>query len=255
MRSTPELDARTGLEKLATYPYQILTWVDDAGYPVSVAVDARINPGDLSARFAAPAGLVVPTDREVSLTGSHIRPQPGYGYDERRHVTVWGPATITRRDRRRRRPHRLGLGRGRGPVLRVLGALRRQVARATSMRCRPSAGRRSSRKLSFGFLTLRTTRLPFLTATIVPVTLGILIAASHGSFDARRGAADDHRRVLRPARAQRRQRRVRHDVQGADDANVTPTQFSGGSRVIQYGLVTLRQMATLSTVFYVARRR
>ena len=41
-------------------------------------------------------------------------------------------------------------------------------------------------------------------------------------------------------------------VQGADDANVTPTQFSGGSRVIQYGLVSLRQMATLATVFYVA---
>ena len=31
---------------------------------------------------------------------------------------------------------------------------------------------------------------------------------------------------VRPARAQRRQRRLRHDVQGADDANVTPTQFS-----------------------------
>jgi 1,4-dihydroxy-2-naphthoate octaprenyltransferase len=40
-------------------------------------------------------------------------------------------------------------------------------------------------------------------------------------------------------------------VSGADDANVTPTQFSGGSRVIQYGLVSLRQMATLATVFYV----
>ena len=32
-------------------------------------------------------------------------------------------------------------------------------------------------------------------------------------------------------------------AQGADDANVTPTQFSGGSRVIQYGLVSLRRMA------------
>ena len=40
-------------------------------------------------------------------------------------------------------------------------------------------------------------------------------------------------------------------VQGADDANVTPTQFSGGSRVIQYGLVSLRQMATLRRSFYV----
>ena len=44
-------------------------------------------------------------------------------------------------------------------------------------------------------------------------------------------------------------------VQGADDANVTPTQFSGGSRVIQYGLVSLRQMATLATVFYVLAGR
>ena len=43
-------------------------------------------------RSRAPAGLAVPTDRDVSLTGSHIRPQPGYGYDERRHVTVWGRA-------------------------------------------------------------------------------------------------------------------------------------------------------------------
>jgi 1,4-dihydroxy-2-naphthoate octaprenyltransferase len=38
---------------------------------------------------------------------------------------------------------------------------------------------------------------------------------------------------------------------GADDANVTPTKFSGGSRVIQYGLVSFRQMAALSTTFYV----
>jgi len=38
-------------------------------------------------------------------------------------------------------------------------------------------------KLPFGFLVLRTTRLPFLTATIVPVLLGILIAAVHGAFD------------------------------------------------------------------------
>ena len=43
-------------------------------------------------------------------------------------------------------------------------------------------------------------------------------------------------------------------AQGADDANVTPTKFSGGSRVIQYGLVSFRQMAGLATLFYVAGR-
>ena len=51
MRSTPEARcARPGLTKLATYPYQILTWVDDAGYPVSVAVDARIDAADVRPR-------------------------------------------------------------------------------------------------------------------------------------------------------------------------------------------------------------
>jgi hypothetical protein len=90
MRATPEIDARAGLEKLASYPYQIASWVDEAGCPVSVAVVASIDPASRAATFAPPAGLIVPTNRDVSLTGSHIRPQPGYGYDERRHVTVWG---------------------------------------------------------------------------------------------------------------------------------------------------------------------
>jgi 1,4-dihydroxy-2-naphthoate octaprenyltransferase len=249
MRSTPEVDARTGLEKLATYPYQILTWVDDAGYPVSVSVDARINPAERLARFETPAGLVVPSDREVSLTGSHIRPQPGYGYDERRHVTVWGPATIS------------------GPTVSLEGRTawgwdeaevpffeysERSVGKSRKYFDALSAERGTPVKpsLSLGFLTLRTTRLPFLTATIVPVTLGILIATSHGQFDLVAALL-----TIIGACFVQLGLNVANDVfdtmQGADDANVTPTQFSGGSRVIQYGLVSLRQMATLSTIFYV----
>ena len=37
---------------------------------------------------------------------------------------------------------------------------------------------------------------------------------------------------------------------GADEENVNPTQFSGGSRVILYGLLSMRQMALLSLAFY-----
>jgi 1,4-dihydroxy-2-naphthoate octaprenyltransferase len=249
MRSTPEVDARTGLEKLATYPYQILTWVDDAGYPVSVAVDARINAGDLSARFEAPAGLTVPTDREVSLTGSHIHPQPGYGYDERRHVTVWGPATINGGTVAVAGRTAWGWDEAEVPFFeyseRSVGKSRAYFDALSAERGTPVKP-----KLSFGFLTLRTTRLPFLTATIVPVTLGILIAASHGLFDPIAALL-----TIIGACFVQLGLNVANDVfdtmSGADDANVTPTQFSGGSRVIQYGLVSLRQMATLSTVFYV----
>jgi 1,4-dihydroxy-2-naphthoate polyprenyltransferase len=249
MRSTPELDARTGLEKLATYPYQILTWVDDAGYPVSVAVDARVNVGELTAKFDAPAGLTVPTDREVSLTGSHIHPQPGYGYDERRHVTVWGPATISGGTVAVAGRTAWGWDESEVPFFeyseRSVGKSRAYFDALSAERGTPVKP-----KLSFGFLTLRTTRLPFLTATIVPVTLGILIAASHGFFDPIAALLT----IIGACFVQlglNTANDVFDTLSGADDANVTPTQFSGGSRVIQYGLVSLRQMATLSTVFYV----
>ena len=113
MRPTPELSAADGLAKLATYPYAVLTWVEPNGYPVSVAVDASVAPDAATVTFERPAGLAVPMDVEVSLTGSHIRPQPGYGYDERRHVTVWGRALPDGADRLALAPTtRLGLGRG-----------------------------------------------------------------------------------------------------------------------------------------------
>ncbi len=248
-RSTPELDARAGLEKLATFPYQIATWVDDDGYPVSVAVEAAVEPTGLTASFAAPAGLAIPTDRPVSLTGSHIRPQPGYGYDERRHVTVWGRASMDDGQVTLAGRSAWGWDEAEVPFFeyseRSLAQSRRYFDALSAERGTPVKP-----KLSFGFLTLRTTRLPFLTATIIPVVLGILIAASHAAFDLVSAALT----IIGAAFVQlglNVANDVFDTVQGADDANVTPTKFSGGSRVIQYGLVTFRQMAGLATLFYI----
>lgn len=249
MRTTPELDAQTGLEKLATYPYHVATWIDETGYPVSVAVEASVDPAAGTARFAAPAGLAMPTSGDISLTGSHIRPQPGYGYDERRHVTVWGPAVVADGSVTVLGHTAWGWDEAEVPFFeyseRSVGKSRKYFDALSAERGTPVKPR-----LSLGFLTLRSTRLPFLTATLVPVTLGILIAARQGSFDLVAalltivGACFVHLGL-----------NVSNDVfdtiQGADDANVTPTQFSGGSRVIQYGLVSLRQMAALSATFYV----
>jgi 1,4-dihydroxy-2-naphthoate polyprenyltransferase len=256
MRSTPEIDARTGLEKLATYPFHIATWVEESGYPISVAVNATIDPSSLVATFAPPAGLTVPTNREISLTGSHIRPQPGYGYDERRHVTVWGRVSPGIRPDTMARVLTLtgraawGWDESEVPFFeyseRSVPRSRRYFDALSAERGTPVKPR-----LSFGFLAMRTTRLPFLTATIVPVLLGIAIAASHGAFDLAAAALT----VIGAAFVQLGLN-VANDVfdavQGADDANVTPTKFSGGSRVIQYGLVSLREMATIATAFYIA---
>jgi 1,4-dihydroxy-2-naphthoate octaprenyltransferase len=250
-RTTPALDAAAGLRKLATYPFHVLTWVDADGYPISVAVDATIEPDAATATFAAPAGFEVPLGSPtISLTGSHIRPMPGWGYDERRHVTVWGPVATAD-----------------GGRLILTGAKswgwdeaethffeyqERSVAQSRRYFDALSAERGTPIKprLSRGSLTLRATRLPFLTATIIPVVVGIVIAASHGFFDPVAALL-----TILGASLVQLGLNVANDVfdttQGADDANVTPTKFSGGSRVIQYGLLSLRQMATIATLCYV----
>ncbi len=250
MGSTPALDARTALDKLATYPFQIATWVDDAGYPVSVAVEATIDPASLEARFAAPAGMALPASGAISLTGSHIRPQPGYGYDERRHVTAWGSGSVADGVVTMTADKAWGWDEAEVPFFeyseRSVGQSRKYFDALSAERGTPVKPR-----LSLGFLVLRTTRLPFLTATIVPVLLGILIAARTGSFDLVAAAL-----TIIGASFVQLGLNVANDVfdtmSGADDANVTPTQFSGGSRVIQYGLVSLRQMASISTICYAA---
>jgi 1,4-dihydroxy-2-naphthoate octaprenyltransferase len=246
----PALTAEAGLAKLATYPFQVLTWVDPDGYPVSVAVEATIDPASGSASFTPPAGFGIPTDADITLTGSHIRPQPGYGYDERRHVTVWGRAA-TAGDRLTFTAARAwGWDEAEVPFFeyseRSIGQSRKYFDALSVERGTPVKPR-----LSRGWLALRTTRLPFLSATIVPVVLGIVIAARQGSFDLLTALLT----VVGAAFVQlglNVANDVFDSVQGADDANVTPTQFSGGSRVIQYGLVSFRQMASLATIFYLA---
>jgi 1,4-dihydroxy-2-naphthoate octaprenyltransferase len=173
---TPEIDARTGLEKLATYPFHILSWVGGDGYPVSVAVEATIEASRGRATFAAPAGLDLPSDRELSLTGSHIRPQPGYGYDERRHVTVWGRSTVGPDGRiELAATDAWGWDEAEVPFFEYSERSTAQSRKYFDALSR-ERGTPVRPKLSLGFLALRTTRLPFLTATIVPVVLGILIA-------------------------------------------------------------------------------
>jgi 1,4-dihydroxy-2-naphthoate octaprenyltransferase len=248
MRRTPRLEIEDGLGKLAWYPHHVLTWIDDTGYPVSVAVTAEVLAAARTATFEPPAGLTVPTDREVSLTGSHIRPQPGYGYDERRHVTVWGRAVDTARGMTLHGTSAWGWDEQELPFFeyseRSVPQSRRYFDALSVERGTPVKPR-----LSLGWLAFRATRLPFLSATIVPVVLGIAIAAAGGAFDTLTALL-----TIIGASFVQLGLNVANDVfdstQGADDENVTPTRYSGGSRVIQYGLVSLRQMAGVATAFY-----
>lgn len=243
------IETEDGLARLATFPFALLTFVGEDGYPFSAAVDAEIDPTAGVVSFTPPAGVVVPLDREISLTGSHIRPIPGFGYDQRRHVTVWGQAEEGDGGRHvLKATAAWGWDEASIPfpeyVERTVGQSRRYLARLSAEQGRPVKPR-----LSFGWLTLRATRLPFLSATFIPVSIGLAIAAVHGYFDLASALL-----TLVGAAAVHLGLNVANDVfdarLGADELNVNPTQYSGGSRVIQYGLVSLRRMSYISIGFY-----
>jgi 1,4-dihydroxy-2-naphthoate octaprenyltransferase len=230
--------------RLATYPHVVVSWIDDDGYPVSVATSFEADAAARTVRLAPPAGMTIPTDREVGMLGSHIRPTKG-GYDERRYLQAWGRFDGARTFR----PQRFwGWDETEVPFFeyseRSVPQSRRYLAALSEEK-----GRTIRPRLAPFWLALRTTRLPFLSATAVPVLLGIAVAASHGAFTwwtallTVIGASFAHLAI-----------NVTNDVfdtlSGADEANTTPTQFSGGSRVAIYDLVSVGGLARLAVALF-----
>ncbi len=248
MKPTPELIR--GLPE--RFDHAVIAFVGSDGYPLSVAAGFRVETERGVVVLDRPGGEDVqpPEGESVNVVFSHIRPQPGVGYDERRYVSLWGPL--------RRVDGRLELEAERvqhwdEQEMTFFEFSERGVPQARRYFEQVSAeqGRQVGPKLSFGWLFLRATRLPFLTATFVPIFLGIAVAALRDDFSwwlallTLLGGAFIHLAL-----------NVANDVfdtlSGADEANVNPTQFSGGSRVILYGLLRLRSMALLSAGFYAA---
>ena len=234
---------RDAVERASTYEHAVVSFVDDDGYPFSVAAPFLADAASETVEVGPLHGdSLPPNGHEVGVLFSHIRPQPGVGYDERRYVNVWGRARVA------------------GNHLTVA------VERATGWdeqdvpffeyaeRTVPEARRYMDElgakpRLSVWWTFFLTTRLPFLTATIVPVALGGVVAARDNEFAwgwfllALLGGVLIHL-GLNMAND------LFDDASGADAANVTPTPFSGGSRVLQYGLVSRRAVVTAVVACY-----
>lgn len=240
------------LERLSGYPFVVVSWVDDQGYPMSVATEFSVDAerGVVLLQETVGDGAAIPAGVPVNVLGSHIRPTPGQGYDERRYLQLWGAAGPAGDGRVIFTPTRSwGWDESEVPFFeyseRSVPQSRKYLAQLSEEK-----GRVIRPKLSRGWLFLRTTRLPFLSATFIPVLLGIAVAARGGAFDPLLalvtviGAALAHLAI-----------NVSNDIfdtlSGADEANVNPTPFSGGSRVLIYDLVTLRQLITLAAALLV----
>lgn len=229
--------------KAATYDHAVLSFIGDTGYPTSVAGDFAT---DLNAGTIVVGPLhesVLPAaGQEVGVLFSHIRPQPGIGYDERRYVNAWGTAAVAGGLVTVTIDSATGWDENEVPFFEYA---ERTLPEAKRYMDELDAKPRLSKFWTF-FLT---TRLPFLTATIVPVALGGAVAAEHGRFAwgwfllAMLGAVLIHF-GLNMAND------LFDDSSGADAANVTPTPFSGGSRVLQYGLVSRRMVAAATAACY-----
>jgi 1,4-dihydroxy-2-naphthoate octaprenyltransferase len=239
------MEIATALEKLRAYPHVTVSWIDDDGYPMQTPATFDVRDGGVLLRRT---GTAIPSDREVNVIASHIRPQPGTGYDQRRYVSVWGRVAAAEGGGVLAPSRAWGWDEAEMPFFEY-SERNNARARAYMHDLSNERGQPVRPRLSTVWTALLTTRLPFLTATLVPVLLGVAVAAYHGAFEwwlalvTIIGACAIHV-GLNTAND------VFDALSGADEANVNPTQFSGGSRVIQRGLVSLRQVSVVSISAY-----
>lgn len=240
---------RALFEKLAGYSHAVVSWVGDDGYPVQTAAPFIADAEDLAVRIAR-TGLPLPLDRDVNVIASHIRPQPGTGYDERRYISLWGRLTAEGSETVLRPARAWGWDEAVTPFFEYVERSNVRARRYLGILSR-ERGVEIRPRLSRLWTVLIATRLPFLTATIVPILLGTAIAGNDGYFNiwlallTLLGGAAIHI-GLNTAND------IFDALSGADDKNFNPTQYSGGSRVIQRGLVSLKQMSAISIGAYVA---
>lgn len=237
------LDVADAVARAQGYGHAVVSFVEGDGYPMSVAGAFTADPRATTVAIGPLASDVLPgPGQEVCVTFSHIRPRAGMGYDERRYVNLWGSAEVVGDGLHVTVTRATGWDEEETPFFEYA---ERSVAVAHGymgeLGVRP--------RLSAWWTFFLATRLPFLTATLVPIGLGGAVAAWHRAF-----AWGWFLLALLAGCAVHLGLNIANDLfddaNGADAANVTPTPFSGGSRVIQYGLVTRQQMTAACVGFY-----
>ena len=238
----PSLVEKSLFQKAATFSDAALTFIDEKGFPFSIPVSCKIDTESRILEVVKPKYLPSLQGREVAVIFNHITPLPVGGYTDRRYIVFWG--------RPSKEGELLWLKPTKGFTWDEKEVPFFQYSEMKNNRARRYLDQLKEKPwLSTPWLILRTFRLPFVIATILPVTLGAVIAYRSGFFDwelfalTMLGALLIHLGV-----------NTANDYfdarMGTDDINTTPTPFSGGSRVIQYGLLPSPVVLSLSTALY-----
>ena len=236
------------LRQLSRFPHAVLITLDSRGYPLAVATRFRVQGQTLTLTPVSTGSEPLRDTQHAQIVFSHIRPLPGYGYDERAYIELTGSLSMGR-DAWTFTPRKArGWDEKTLPFFelceRALPQARRYMQALSRERGEPVGPR-----MGWGWKLFTATRAPFLTATLVPVGLGLAAAAHDGPFSWKLAAL-----TTAGASAAHLGINMTNDIfdtlSGADEINVTPTMFSGGSRVLQYGLLSMEEMSALAGAFY-----
>ncbi len=232
--------------RTAEHPFAVLVWVDESGYPMHRPVPFEVEGDTIG--LPVTGGPLPPEGAPVAVILSRIRPRPQGGYEGRRYWTFHGVAH-RQAGRLMVTPHRVsGWREDELPFLALCERAVPQARRYFELLSRIH-GRPIRPRLPLAGMLMRATRAPFLTATVIPVILGAAVAFHEGSL-----LVPWLGLTLIAAALIHLGLNVSNDIfdalSGADAVNPSPTPFSGGSRVIQYGLLGIREMALLSAALY-----
>ena len=76
-------------DRLSRFRYGIVTWIDDDGFPFSVATDFLLSEnGEILMK--KPSTRPPISDSRVGVLFNHITGIPSGGYTDRRYMLIWG---------------------------------------------------------------------------------------------------------------------------------------------------------------------
>lgn len=230
--------------EIEKYSDVVVSYLDQDGYPMSFSTTMRYSEGKLV--LEKPPYLSPP--KKITVLLNHITPLPTGGYTDRRYLMMKGEAVTEGNTIIFKPSKQYGWDEKTKPFFQYCEE-RVPQAKSYVRRLSEAVGRQVKPRLPTLQLLFRATRFPFLTATAAPVLIGVGTAAYLGYFDPLLfiltliGASLIHL-ALNMANDY-------YDTKlGADPANITPTPFSGGSRILHYGLMTPKQLLSLIVLFY-----
>ena len=230
------------LARAASYSEVSLSFVDTDGYPFSIPVHVEVDQASEMVKIAKPRTLPSVGDKEIALTFNHITPLPAGGYTERRYIVLWGKLADIGNE--------FHFKPAKGYLWDEKEVPFFQYSEMKVSRARRYLNELNEKPwLSAPWLIMRTFRLPFIIATLLPVLIGSAIAYRAGHFEWILLVLTLSGALLMHLGANTANDYYDSRL-GADDINTTPTPFSGGSRIIQYGLLPGRFVLSLASATY-----